>query len=1046
MTDIPIKIQFVKALSNLKPNRLIVKKADNESVFSLFVTDKNSLPFAIKDNTSTGSGIQTLINIDGTLAITSGLNKVINISPATMAVINSALQSGDNISTLNNNVGYITLADLPDTKAEFNSLLSDGNFLFENDIFQYTDEQAQDAVGTILTDTATIDLSYNDLTNQISATVQTNSITANELSDTINISEFVNDEGYVLGTNLTTTHNGTNVIVNSDNGTDATINLANGITAGVSENNLTSIEKAKLANQSGVNTGDQTSIVGITGTKAQFNTAVTDGNILFVGDVTQYTNEDAQDAVGNILTDSSTIDFTYSDGGNTISASVKPNSITASELSNSINVSEFTNDSGYINHADLTVTHNPSNVVINSDVGTDATINLGNGTTAGVSLNNYSTAEKTKLAGISAGAQVNVLETLSSTGGTVTVGSNTSKNINLEVIQATESQLGGGQIVTQAIIENDATTDDTKTVTAKKFWQGWNKGLTLTSFFNAVRSMVLTGLSLTSSRIAALDTILLAFGKTQQQINELQATRFISGNGVSINGVNSAKFDIQVVGKIVDPITFAETSISVNLTSQTPIYIASQVESYIWVNSSNTVVQSLTPPTPDLFDSIVGYWVLVHSNLTNINLINSFPYYADGVAIKLEQLLSFIGFSKFPNTNIPSAGTTGTRIQHSGGFAIKAGLGNTTKRPIMNLIGAVDPSNMEMRHRNGVFSSGVQNIDVTNYNPSGSTVSALANNRYGAHKIWKFASGILRIQYGQKEYANYSEAVAGITVDSFADEGNAFRNGLHIGWLIFKKGTSWGSGGTGVDGVDYKFVDVKSNGSTGGLVPTEQSVYDVSNQPQVTVNDTKGAKQVKNGRASDASSIFEILNIAGAIKSYFTGNGDLFLNGGITDVQTHLNSTIRVFNNTTVASAPVTGTVTDTIVSSILIPANTFTTGSNFDIRMFITKTGANAAAVYRIYTNTAISLSSPAPVIIGSLSGSATQLFAPIKRNVILRSGETARINANNSSNDDSLITATATTVNFDPTVNNYFLIVVTPSSASDSFVCESIMVKGIR
>jgi len=32
---------------------------------------------------------------------------------------------------------------------------------------------------------------------------------------------------------------------------------------------------------SGSNTGDQTSIVGITGTMAQFNTAVTDGNILF---------------------------------------------------------------------------------------------------------------------------------------------------------------------------------------------------------------------------------------------------------------------------------------------------------------------------------------------------------------------------------------------------------------------------------------------------------------------------------------------------------------------------------------------------------------------------------------------------------------------------------------------------------------------------------------------------------------------------------------------------------------------------------------------
>ena len=40
------------------------------------------------------------------------------------------------------------------------------------------------------------------------------------------------------------------------------------------------------ASVSGSNTGDQTSISGITGTKAQFDTACTDGNFLYVGDVT----------------------------------------------------------------------------------------------------------------------------------------------------------------------------------------------------------------------------------------------------------------------------------------------------------------------------------------------------------------------------------------------------------------------------------------------------------------------------------------------------------------------------------------------------------------------------------------------------------------------------------------------------------------------------------------------------------------------------------------------------------------------------------------
>src|SRR3989304_431114 len=52
---------------------------------------------------------------------------------------------------------------------------------------------------------------------------------------------------------------------------------------------------------SGTNTGDQTSIAGIQGTKAQFDTAVTDGNFLYSGDITQYTDELAQDSIGAMV-------------------------------------------------------------------------------------------------------------------------------------------------------------------------------------------------------------------------------------------------------------------------------------------------------------------------------------------------------------------------------------------------------------------------------------------------------------------------------------------------------------------------------------------------------------------------------------------------------------------------------------------------------------------------------------------------------------------------------------------------------------------------
>ncbi len=81
---------------------------------------------------------------------------------------------------------------------------------------------------------------------------------------------------------------------------------------------------------SGTNTGDQTSIVGITGTKAQFDTAVTDGNILYVGDVTQYTDELAQDAVGGMVDTT----LTYVDGTPLLQRAALTGDVTASAGSN----------------------------------------------------------------------------------------------------------------------------------------------------------------------------------------------------------------------------------------------------------------------------------------------------------------------------------------------------------------------------------------------------------------------------------------------------------------------------------------------------------------------------------------------------------------------------------------------------------------------------------------------------------------------------------------------------------------------------------------
>ncbi len=159
----------------------------------------------------------------------------------------------------------------------------------------YSDEQAQDAVGSILTDSSTIDLTYDDSGNTITASVIEAGLTLSNLGGTLSIAKG--------GTGQTTANASLNAFLPSQTS-----------------------NSGKVLSTDGTNT----SWITISG-------ALTDTDGLAEGATNLYfTNERSQDAVGNILTDSSTIDFTYDDTGNTITASVIPSGIAITDLSGTL--------------------------------------------------------------------------------------------------------------------------------------------------------------------------------------------------------------------------------------------------------------------------------------------------------------------------------------------------------------------------------------------------------------------------------------------------------------------------------------------------------------------------------------------------------------------------------------------------------------------------------------------------------------------------------------------------------------------------------------
>ena len=115
----------------------------------------------------------------------------------------------------------------------------------------------------------------------------------------------------------------------------------------------------------------------------------------------------------------------------------------------------------------LTTTQTVSNFTINSDTGTGAIVPLGNGTLAGATLNNYTTAEKNKLEGIQAGAEVNVNADWNATSGDAFI-------LNKPTIPAAQIQSDWTQANTSALdyIKNKPTvfnTPDLQQVTDEGF-------------------------------------------------------------------------------------------------------------------------------------------------------------------------------------------------------------------------------------------------------------------------------------------------------------------------------------------------------------------------------------------------------------------------------------------------------------------------------------------------------------------------------------------------------------------------------------------------
>lgn len=198
------------------------------------------------------------------------------------------------VYSTNNLTGHITSVGAATvlgsfTKSQLDTAVSDGNILYVGDVTSNATHTG-DATGSGA-------LLVVGINNVIMSTLGTgilkNTTTTGVPSIAIAGTDYLTPSGSAAALtsfptlNQNTTGNAATVTTNANlTGPVTSTGNATAIANGAISNAM--LANGAVANLSNTNSGDQTSIVGITGTKAQFDTAVTDGNFAYQSDLSSY--------------------------------------------------------------------------------------------------------------------------------------------------------------------------------------------------------------------------------------------------------------------------------------------------------------------------------------------------------------------------------------------------------------------------------------------------------------------------------------------------------------------------------------------------------------------------------------------------------------------------------------------------------------------------------------------------------------------------------------------------------------------------------------
>jgi len=150
-------------------------------------------------------------------------------------------------------------------------------------------------------------------------------------------------------------------------------------------------------------------------------------------------------------------------------------------------------------------------------------------------------------------------------------------------------------------------------------------------------------------------------------------------------------------------------------------------------------------------------------------------------------------------------------------------------------------------------------------------------------------------------------------------------------------------------------------------------------------------------------------------------------------------SSIRITQD----SATITGTTSETLLASTLVPANTFSVDDVINLEIRCKRASATGATSHRIKINTSNSLSGA--TLAGIVTNNNAVLMPTFSRNLCIKSSTYTEVMGTSASfsTDVGSITSAISSINIDWTINQYIIISVQPSASAETNVLSYLLIE---